>query len=54
MGYGFIVVDVAKNKAFIFSALTSNSTEIRQSGSTAESLSSESMNLTFLDRFSIC
>lgn len=54
MGSVFIVVDVANNKAFTFSALISNRTEIRQSGSTAELLSRESINLTFLYRFSIC
>lgn len=55
MGSGLIVVDVANNnKAFTYSALISNSDEIRQSGSIAELLSRESMDLTFLNSFSIC
>lgn len=54
MGSGLIVVHVANNKAFTFSALISDSAEIRQSGSTAELFFRESMNLTFLNSFSIC
>lgn len=50
MGSCHIVVDVANNKAFTFSALISSSAEIRQSGSTAELLLRESTNLTFFEQ----
>lgn len=54
MGSGLIVVGVVNNKTFTFSALISDSAEIRKSSSTAELLFRKSMNLTFLNSFSIC